>query len=351
MTGLKRTVVRAGLESCWLSGAHLLARPFLGGIGVVLTMHRVRPASSRPFQPNRLLEITPDFLEQVILKVRRAGLDLVDLDEAHRRLTTPGRHRRFVALTFDDAYRDNKEHAWPLLERYGAPMTLFVPTAYVDGKGELWWAALEEAIAKQETIAIEVEGERRFLDTSTTARKNQVYDDVYRWLWTLDGRRKRAFVRDLAERYDVDLERQCREAIMGWDEVIDLARQPLVTIGAHTINHPALATLPDSEARREIRGSRDVIGCVLGRTPRHFAYPYGFPQAAGAREFRIAAEEGFETAWTTRAGVLYPEHAQHATALPRVSLNGLYQDLRYLDVFLSGLPFFVWNGFERLNVA
>ncbi len=83
----------------------------------------------------------------------------------------------------------------------------------------------------------------------------------------------------------------------------------------------------------------------------HLAYPYGSAEAAGAREFRLAKELGYRTAVTTRKGLVYAEHGEHLTALPRVSLNGDYQDERYLRVFLTGAPFAVWNGFKRLQVA
>jgi len=39
---------------------------------------------------------------------------------------------------------------------------------------------------------------------------------------------------------------------------------------------------------------------------------------------------------TTRPGGLYPHHLQTPTALPRVSLNGLFQQRRYVDIFASG---------------
>ncbi|HEY9013324.1 MAG TPA: polysaccharide deacetylase, partial [Devosia sp.] len=57
------------------------------------------------------------------------------------------------------------------------------------------------------------------------------------------------------------------------------------------------------------------------------------------REFAIAKELGLRSAVTTRPGGLYHRHAQNLHALPRVSLNGLFQSRRYVDVFATGAIF------------
>ena len=72
---------------------------------------------------------------------------------------------------------------------------------------------------------------------------------------------------------------------------------------------------------------------------RHFAYPVGDPGSAGPREFALALEAGFDSAVTTRPGHLFPEHLGHLHALPRVSLNGLFQQKRYVDVFATPAVF------------
>jgi hypothetical protein len=54
---------------------------------------------------------------------------------------------------------------------------------------------------------------------------------------------------------------------------------------------------------------------------------------------------------TTRKGLVYAAHRDYPMALPRVSLNGKFQRLRYIDVLLSGSAFALWNGFRQLNVA
>ena len=56
---MKQTIIRAGLETLYFSGAYQMMRPFVAGVGAILTLHHVRPPRPELFQPNRLLEITP----------------------------------------------------------------------------------------------------------------------------------------------------------------------------------------------------------------------------------------------------------------------------------------------------
>ena len=159
------------------------------------------------------------------------------------------------------------------------------------------------------------------------------------------------FVEALAARYGVDMAPVGDALCMTWAEIRELAADPLVTMGAHTVNHVMLAKASDETARAELEASRDVIAAALGRPVGHLAYPYGGPDLVGKREFRIAAELGYKTAVTTRPGVLFPEHAAHLMALPRLSLNGEYQDARYLKVLMSGTATALFNRFRRVNAA
>jgi peptidoglycan/xylan/chitin deacetylase (PgdA/CDA1 family) len=138
---------------------------------------------------------------------------------------------------------------------------------------------------------------------------------------------------------------------MNWDELREISRDPLCTIGAHTIRHFALARLAEDEARAEMSGSADRIERELGRRPLHFAYPYGDSRSASPREFRLARELGFATAVTTRKGLIFDAHEDHLTALPRLSLSGDYQKPRYVEVLLSGAPFLLFNGLRRVKTA
>jgi peptidoglycan/xylan/chitin deacetylase (PgdA/CDA1 family) len=352
VAGLKHTIIRGGLESLYFSGAHVAFRPFVAGVGAILTLHHVRPPRPERFQPNRLLEIAPRFLTRVVKSLRRSRIDIISLDEMHRRMTERDFSRRFVCLTFDDGYRDTLQWAYPILKEAGAPFAVYVPTSFPDRLGELWWLVLEAVIARNTRIGLSIDGRDRKFDCATVAEKRALFEELYWWLRARPTEKElRDVVRSLAAYYHVDVAAFCEELCMSWPELAELAADPLVTIGAHTVTHPMLAKLSKEAVRSEMDLSRSVIEAALAVRPAHLSYPIGDRQSAGAREFAIAAELGFKTAVTTRPGVLFSRHAQHMTALPRISLNGEYQRLRYVRVLLSGTATAMWNGFRRLDAA
>lgn len=350
---MKRTTIRGGLETLYFSGAHHLMRPVVGGIGAILTLHHVRPARPDAFQPNRLLEVTPKFFERVLRLLRRKRVDVISLDEMHRRFIAGDFKRRFVVLTFDDGYKDIKEFAYPLLKKYEMPFALYIPTSFPDQLGELWWLGLEAVIAQNGRIGLTINGEHRYFDCATVAQKRELFSEVYGYLRSLKTERElRAVVRELCACYKVDMAAFCRDLSMTWSEIAEMAEDPLVTIGAHTVSHSMLKKISDDAAvRAEMEQSRAVLEAALGKRPEHLAYPVGDSTSAGPREFRIAAELGFKTAVTTRPGVLFRAHRDHLTALPRISVNGEFQRSRYLKVLMSGAATAMWNGFRRVNAA
>src|SRR4029079_3502213 len=193
-----------------------------------------------------------------------------------------------------------------------------------------------------------VDGKERAFDCAKVADKRHVFEQLYGWLRSFKTEEKlREVVRDLAGRYQVDVPAFCRELCMSWDELATLAADPLVTIGAHTVNHVMLGKVPEKTARAEMEMSRTVIESALGKRPEHLAYPMGDRASAGPREFRIAAELGLTTAVPTRPGVRLQAHLDHLTALPRIPVNGEFQHQRYLKVLMSGAGTAFGNRFRR----
>ena len=352
MARFRDKVIRAGFEAIYFSRVHELLGTYCGGVGSILTFHHVRPARHDAFQPNGLLEVTPEFLSEVVSILREADVDLISLDEMYRRMIAGEFDRRFACLTFDDGYRDNKEFAYPVLKQHGVPFAIYVPSSFIERRGELWWLTLEAVIASTDSVSIHMEGAIRTFSCAAAEEKQLAFTTIYWWLRSLttDAEIRNA-VRDLAARHSVHLRNLFDTLCMTWPELQELAADPLVTIGAHTINHPILAKTAPETALHEMKAGAADIARMLGQPLAHFSYPFGDPTSAGPREFAMARALGFKTAVTTRPGMLFPEHRDYLMALPRISINGGYQDTRYLRVLLSGTATALWNRFRHVNAA
>jgi peptidoglycan/xylan/chitin deacetylase (PgdA/CDA1 family) len=85
--------------------------------------------------------------------------NVVSLNDLYRHLESEDSRGMVVAVTFDDGYRDNYECAFPILERYRIPATIFLTTGVMDSGEPLWFEQLAEAVKKtnQEYIDLEID--------------------------------------------------------------------------------------------------------------------------------------------------------------------------------------------------
>lgn len=341
-------LLKAALAAVHYSGAESILASFTKGAGVIFMLHQVRRDPPQAFEPNRILRVTPDFLNSVIESTLNAGFEVISLDDLPDRLRQGG-DRPFAAFTLDDGYRDNRELAYPIFKRHAVPFTIYVASDFADGSPDLWWLTLEEVLRAAPQITLGMSGQGRHFPLRTAAEKEAAYHEIYWWLRSIPEDLARAVVAELAAAQNYDPKSAHADMFMSWEELRELAQDPLVTIGAHSTTHRALGKLPEALARAEMADSVGRIERELGRPCRHFSYPYGCANSAGPREFRIAKELGLSTAVTTQKGLLYPEHAHALTGLPRLSLHGDFQDIRYVKALLSGIPFAVMNALQRFS--
>jgi peptidoglycan/xylan/chitin deacetylase (PgdA/CDA1 family) len=333
------------------SGAANLLSPWLRGRGTIFMLHHVLPQSGNAdgFAPNAGLEVTPGFLDEVIQLVKSKGYGLVSLEEAAEELGRNSASKApFAVFTLDDGYLDNRDHAWPVFRAHACPFTIFVSPDIADGKCELWWRGLEALIASNEELDLELDGERFQGSIRTDAEKWTMFRRMYWPLRLCPEIEQRQWIRRACAAYGIDLNAICRQQAMSWDDIRAINRDGLCTIGAHTVGHHALNKLDADDAMREVTGSRDRIASEIGEVPQTFAYPYGDEASAGPRDFELIRQAGFKVAVTTRKGMIFDEHRDHLTALPRFSLNGGYQEREYTDVLLTGAPFAMFNKLQRV---
>src|SRR3974390_2314997 len=142
-------------------------------------LHHIRPGRTGDFQPNRHLEVTPDFLRAMLSHLRTQAIDIISMDEVHQRLLDRNFSRRFACFTLDDGYRDNRDFALPVLREFNAPLTVYTASDFASGSARLGWIALEMVIARAEAIEASIGGVATRLDASTPAAKQAAFDRLH----------------------------------------------------------------------------------------------------------------------------------------------------------------------------
>lgn len=312
----------------------------LGGVGFILMLHRVRPCAQHDFSVHGSLEITPDFLVRLIERLKAMDIEIVDLDEAARRLEIDDPGRRFACITLDDGYRDNHEYARPIFESYEVPYTVYLTTGLPDRDAIFWWLVLEETIRARDRIAVSIEGKVERHDIQTIEAKHRVYARLHQRFRNLPATACAEAAARLCDDIGLDPAAFCAKHGMSWDMVRDIVDSCFGRIEAHTMKHMAVGCQSRDEMIHEIEGGIDRTVSETGVRPRHFAFPFGDRHAAGPREFAILGGLPVTTATTTIEGVLHRHHRWNMHALPRLGVNGYYQSDDYLDLLFRGIaPF------------
>ncbi len=187
------------LSTLHYSGVDLMMAPYArGGLGAIFKLHHVRPDHPGVFEPNRNSSSLRISGSRCISLVRMQGFEIISLNEAHFRLVegATSNHGRLSASPSTTAIATT----WNTLTRSSAgtifPFAVYVATSYIDGHGDLWWLALEQAIARTDAIDVKIDGRPRRLACGNLQEKEIAFQTLYWWLRTIDERDARAIVHE-----------------------------------------------------------------------------------------------------------------------------------------------------------
>jgi peptidoglycan/xylan/chitin deacetylase (PgdA/CDA1 family) len=225
-----------------------------------------------------------------------------------------------VAVTFDDGYADNLQNALPAMKRYGVSGTVFIATGYIGRNCEYWWDELDRFFLQPgrlpDTIEVQLDGQpsriamgkhvrfgriaawrnrrwRAWNESAPTARHT-----AYRQLWTLMQKslpehRERA-LEDLRRCINMPMGARPTHRALTEIELKSLGESSLVEIGAHTVMHPSLGSMPVDVQRQEIYQSKAWLEGKLQRQITSFSYPFGTRADYTAVTMELLKEAGFE---------------------------------------------------------
>jgi peptidoglycan/xylan/chitin deacetylase (PgdA/CDA1 family) len=283
------------------------------GRGVILAYHRVLPQHLLPRFPlyEDLITLQEDFDAQMALLQRSACVlpleDLIGTLRSGRRLPP-----RTVALTFDDGYADNFQHAFPVLRRHRLPATVFLATGYMEGRRGLFFWDEVSRWRSEGCREVEVEGLgrrriglRRERDRLIQALKAFPVDEITRRVGEAGSR---AGVRPSAD---------APSDFLTWDQVREM-QEGGMRFAAHTVSHCLLPRENPERRFDELASSRRDVERETGRPCTLFCYPDGAATAEVAREIEAA---GYEGGLVTGARDVVPGPGLDLFRIPRKCIN------------------------------
>jgi len=219
--------------------------------------------------------VSPNTLAMHLRVLHQQGFTFIQLDDwlasADNREAVPP---RCCAITFDDGWRDNYDHAYPVLSRARAPATIYLVSELVGTRYSFWPSSLARTLAKR------------------GMSMRQIDETIMQYKATRSDEEMRAVIGSL--------ENDAGERdLLSWPEIREMQESGLIRFGSHTRRHTRLRTGVDAGALQdEIIGSRQDIEQQLGAAPQTFCYPNGDTSLEAIQIVRSS----YRGAVTTRRG-------------------------------------------------
>jgi len=203
-----------------------------------------------------MLCVAPEIFEQHLVFFTK-NYNIVSLEKLVEKIQTKTLDGTELAITLDDGYQDNLLYALPILEKYNAPATIFVTTSALGKRADFTW-------------------DRKY---TTEDRAN----------------------------------------FLSEAEICELSKHPLITIAAHTSNHPRLSRLDYSSQKNEIENSKKTLEHITKKKISGFAYPFGGSRDINANSVQAVKDLYFSYACTTNER--FVTHNSPLYQLPRFNIR------------------------------
>lgn len=268
-------------------------------LGIIYMLHRIDDFDIKKLYPNENMKISPGFLEKFIID-KKEKYDFISIDDLLRLLQKKKKlNKPFIIFTLDDGYKDNFYKAFPIFKKFNVPFTLYITTGFPDKSALLWWYILEDIIINNKNVVLST-GE--IFDCDSTEKKNEAFIKLRNIILDLPPKNLRQSFLRLFSGYSFNMEKYINELALTWDEIIEMSRNPLCTIGAHSVSHRKMSFLEYDEITNEIKESRKRIEEQTGKGVYHFAYPFGTKHEINSVVIDLVSNSGFHTSTIAGGG-------------------------------------------------
>jgi peptidoglycan/xylan/chitin deacetylase (PgdA/CDA1 family) len=262
----------------------------------VLTYHRIAELESGYEGDPQLISATPSGFERQMAHLAGnyqviSAKQVIESLESRTPLV-----RRAVLIGFDDAYRDFKTNAWPVLQKFELPAIVFVSTAYPDAPNKLfWWDRLHRSIMNSTSQALNFPP-LGLLPLSSAPKRLESLRSLQDYIKSQNHSNALAMVDEICSRLG---EKEVADnGVLGWDELRQLSVEG-VELCSHTQTHPILTNLSADQIRAEVAGSYRDLKREIGDVLPIISYPNG---NCDSGILKILQQEGFKLGFTAQDG-------------------------------------------------
>jgi len=285
---IKRLVASFTSRLGILDAYALLRRKVTQSDVAVMLYHRVSPSEEEQFLGDAL---TPEIFERQMEYFHRnyepfSLYELIEYIQLRKHLP-----ERAVVVTFDDGYRDNYLYAYPILERYNIPATIFLATGHIGTDSLFWWNKVTYAIHHTSIKRLDLDDLGSY-SLQSQRDKSHAGVVICKRLRKLHEVRRALVVERLLDLCQVGIRGLGQKLFLSWNEVREMDSEG-ITFGAHSVSHRSLTNMPLDSARNEIIQSKKDIEENLGMEVTAFSYPFG---DYDTEVVRLVRESGFKCA-------------------------------------------------------
>jgi peptidoglycan/xylan/chitin deacetylase (PgdA/CDA1 family) len=249
-------------------------------------------------------ELRPTTFEAQMRYVRRR-YRVLTLDDLCEEMKNPHSKEDAVAVTFDDGYRDLHTYALPVLRKYQIPATIFLPVTSIETGQVPWYDRIFLALQVfcNEEFEIILDRPRSFQLTSFHTRL-QAAAEIIQYLRTLPDDGRKEYCAALEQQIILPQD-ELRDRMLTWEQIQAMSREG-INFGSHTMTHPAVSQLTESQLDTELGESKRALEQRIGSPAVHFAYPFGKPSDCGTAALPTLVRNGYRSAATTVEGINEP---------------------------------------------
>jgi len=284
----KKSIV-AALDHLALFDAYGKIRKRLANQAAIIMYHRVGPITNDDCY---LPPITIDAFREEIEYLHK-NYTIISIDTLISKMNSRQMPKNAVVITFDDGYKDNYTYAYPILEKYGIPATIYLATGGMDTGNLFWFDQLSYLIKNTSAKEINIDGLGRY-DLTSEQSRCLVARHICETLKKKSENEKLALIEKMKDCCQVRIPNDIGfRYYLTWKEIKEME---LINFGAHTVTHPILTRMPLESAKHEIVKSKLEIEEKTGKKITSFSYPNGQIGDMNAQIIDCVKEAGFNSA-------------------------------------------------------